>query len=352
MRDISNSQTSLGIGILGAGSFGAMHAEAIATLEDVRLVAAMRTDPAALAEFTARYGGRGYTSVAALLADPLVDAVVVATPHHLHTAAVEAAAQAGKHILLEKPMAPTLAECDRILSVTAAAGVTLMLGHTSQFAPAYRLAKTMLDAGELGTVVLGVSTMSKFWFEPNRRSWHLDRATGGGMWLTAGIHCLDRLTWLVGSPVIRVSAQLGAYFHDQQADDGGLIFLRYANGAAGTVVSVGYREGAPKHLTELTCTRGMLNIDYAGGVTVGKNGAWQPVQGSACDDWMHAALIEEWRSFAAAVRSGSPPPVTGAYGRHIMAAVFAAEESARLRAEVSVDDSWGVPQREMNPFCG
>ena len=83
----------------------------------MRLVAASRTNAAALAEFTARYGGRGYTDYADLLADPAVDAVVIATPHHLHTAAVEAAAQAGKHILLEKPMAPTLAECDRILAV-------------------------------------------------------------------------------------------------------------------------------------------------------------------------------------------------------------------------------------------
>ena len=183
------------------------HAQALAALDDVRLVAATRTNPVALAEFTARYGGRGYTDLNAVLADPAVDAVVIATPHHLHTVAVEAAAQAGKHILLEKPMAPTLAECDRILAAADQAGVTLMLGHTSQFAPAYQLAKQMLDGGELGEIVLGVSTMSKFWFEPNRRDWHLDRQTGGGMWLTAGIHCLDRLTWLVGSPVARVSAR-------------------------------------------------------------------------------------------------------------------------------------------------
>lgn len=332
---------TLGVGIIGAGSFGERHAQAIAALDDVRLVAATRTNSAALAEFTARYGGRGYTDSAALLADPEVAAVVIATPHHLHTDAVEAAARAGKHILLEKPMAPTLAECDRILAAADQAGITLMLGHTSQFAPAYRLAKTMLDAGELGDIVLGVSTMSKFWFEPNRRAWHLDRATGGGMWLTAGIHCLDRLTWLVGSPVVRVSAQLGARFHDQAADDAGLIFLRYANGVAGVVVSVGYRDGAPKHLTELTCTRGMLNIDYAGGVTVGNGEQWRQVPNSASENWMHEALIAEWRGFAAAVRSGSQPPVTGAYGRHIMAAVFAAEESSRLHEEVAVNVGYG-----------
>jgi predicted dehydrogenase len=337
---MAEPQASLGIGIVGAGSFGARHAEAIAALDGVHLAAAMRTDPAALAEFCARYGGRGYTDLGELLADPGVEAVVIATPHHLHTAAVEAAAAAGKHILLEKPMAPSLAECDRILRAAAQAPVTLMLGHTSQFAPAYRLAKAMLDAGELGDIVLGVSTMSKFWFEANRRPWHLQRATGGGMWLTAGIHCLDRLTWLVGSPVASVCAQLGVSFHDQEADDRGVIFLRYANGASGVVLSVGYREGAPKHLTELTCTRGMLNIDYAGGVSVGRGEQWRAVPGSASDDWMHAALVEEWRAFAAAVRSGSPPPVTGAYGRHIMAAVLAAEESSRVQAEVPVPDGF------------
>ena len=334
---MTNAAGKLGIGIIGAGWFGERHAEAIAALDDVRLVAAARTDPAALADFTARYGGRGYSDYTDLLADPAVDAVVIATPHHLHTVAVEAAAQAGKHILLEKPMAPTLAECDRIIAVAEEAGVTLMLGHTSQFAPAYRLAKQILDAGEVGDLVLGISTMSKYWFEPNRRAWHLDRSTGGGMLLSAGMHCLDRLTWLVGSPVASVAAHLTTRFHDQAADDAGLIFLRYANGVAGTVVSVGYREGAPKHLTELTGTRGMLTVDYTGGVTVGRNGQWQPVTDSGGEEWMHQALIAEWRGFADAVQNGTAPPVTGAYGRHIMATIFAAEESSRRHEEIAVD---------------
>lgn len=328
----------LGIGIIGAGAFGERHAQALAELDDLRLVAAMRTNPPALAAFTAHYGGQGYINSADLLADPAVDAVVIATPHHLHTEIAEAAARAGKHILLEKPMAPSLAECDRILLAAKQARITLMLGHTSQFAPAYRLAKAMLDADELGDIVQGVSTMSKLWYEPNRRDWHLSRTTGGGMWLTAGIHCLDRLTWLIDSPVTRVCAQLSTRFHEQTADDAGVVFLRYANGAVGTVVSVGYRDGAPKHLTELTCTRGMLTVDYAGGVLVGRNETWNLVPNSTNNDWMHDALVAEWRGFADAIRSGQQPPVTGAYGRHIMATVFAAEESSQKQIEVAVEN--------------
>ncbi len=331
----------LHVGIIGAGSYGEAHARALAEIDAVRLVAACRTDEAALREFVGRFGGKGYTDYCDLLADPGVQAVVIATPHHQHTAIAEAAAAAGKHILLEKPMASTLAECDRILQAVDRAGVKLMVGHVNHFAPAYELAKQILDSGELGEVVLGVSTMSKFWFEPNRRWWHLKRETGGGMWMTAGIHCLDRLTWLIGSPVRSVAAHLATRFHDQEADDVGMIFLRYANGAAGTVVSTGYAVGAPKHLTELTCTRGMMNIDYAAGVYIGRDERWQAVPGSVCDDWMHEALIREWRGFIRAVAEDAEPPVTGAFARHIIQVVLAAQQSSDLRQEVILEGDAG-----------
>jgi phthalate 4,5-cis-dihydrodiol dehydrogenase len=326
------------VGVIGAGSYGAEHARAIAELEDVRLVASCRTNRAALDEFTAQYGGQGYTNYRDLLADRDVDIVVIATPHHVHTQVAEDTARAGKHILLEKPMAPTLAECDRILAAVERAGVRLMVGHVNHFAPAYAKAKEILDSGEMGQIVLGTSTMSKYWFEPNRRDWHLDRETGGGMWMTAGIHCLDRLTWLIGSPVTSVCAQLDTCFHDQQADDTGLIFLRYASGAVGAVVSVGYAEGAPKHLTELTCTRGMLNIDYMDGLTIGRGEKWQPVPDSGSQTWMHEALVNEWRAFIDALQADREPPVSGAYAREVMAVVFAAEQSSRERREIALAD--------------
>jgi predicted dehydrogenase len=178
--------------------------------------------------------------------------------------------------------------------------------------------------------------MSKFWFEPNRRTWHLDRTTGGGMWLTAGLHCLDRLTWLVGSPVQRVSAQFDTRFHDQNADDVGLIFLRYANGAVGTVISTAYKNGAPKHLTELTCTNGTLDISYEDGVRLGQNERWQTIPESVRPGWMEEAMLDQWRAFIEAIENDIQPAVTGDYARHIMAVAFAAEESSRIRQEVSV----------------
>lgn len=332
----------IGIGIIGAGDYGAQHAAALRDLSGVRLVAASRTNATALAEFTAQYGGTGYTDYHALLADPAVEAVVIATPHHQHTAIALAAAHAGKHILLEKPMAPTLAECDAINAAVDAAGVTLLVGHVNRFAPPYQAAKTVLESGDLGEVVFGRAAMQKYWFEPNRRNWHLDRAHGGGVWLTVGIHPLDRLTWLIDSPVISVSAQLGTRFHPPDtmtADDAGLVFLRYANGAAGTIVSVGYVTGAPDHSTELIGTRGMLRVDYVGGVQVGRAERWQVIPETVpTGAWMHAALVNEWQAFIRAITTGTPPAVSGHTARAIMRVAFAAEESARLGREVRLDE--------------
>jgi phthalate 4,5-cis-dihydrodiol dehydrogenase len=327
------------VGIIGAGHYGIQHANALDALEDVQLVAASRTNAAALAEFTQRYGIKGYTDYRDLLADPEIEIVVIATPHHHHTVIAEDAARAGKHILLEKPMAPSLPECDCILEAAQKANVQLMLGHVNRFARAYQVAKQMIESGEMGRVIMGSAAMQKFWFEPNRRDWHLDRAKGGGVWLSVGLHPLDRLTWLIDSPIISVSAQFGTHFHQMDADDTGLVFLRYENGAAGTVISTGYSVGAPKHTTELTCTRGMLNIDYSMGVQVGRDESWQTIPESLPEgSWMHEALVREWRGFLDALDRGCEPPVSGRSVRHIMAAAFAAEQSSAEGREVRLEE--------------
>lgn len=329
------------IGIIGAGHYGEQHARALGQIDRATITAASRTNAEALRAFTGRYGGSGYTDYADLLRDPAVDAVVIATPHHLHTNIAIAAARAGKHILLEKPMAPTLAECQQIADAARQHGVQLMLGHVNHFALSYRVAKSILESGEMGEVVLGTATMQKQWMESNRREWHLDRSVGGGVWLTIGVHPVDRMTWLIDSPVTHVSAQLSTRFYDQAADDTGMAFLRYANGAAGAVVSVGYSDGAPKHLTELVCTRGAMTIDYTAGVSIGRGEVWRTVPESVPQgDWMLEALVSEWVGFLDALDSGTPTPVPPDFALHVMQIMFAAEESSATRSQVAVESLW------------
>jgi predicted dehydrogenase len=291
-----------------------------------------------LQTFADQFHATGYVDYRAALADQRVDTVLIATPHHLHAEMAIAAARAGKHVLLEKPMAPTLAECDQIIRAADDAKITLMIGHSFHFVPGYSAAKDMLSSGALGDVILGVSTVSKAWNFARRRSWHLDRQRGGGALLSFGIHALDVLTWLVGSSVQTVSAVVQTSFHQQPADDVGMLFLRFANGAAGTVVCTGYRTGAPKlHMIELTCREGTLNVQPVDGASVGQDEQWRSIPGSEASDWMHRALVGEWSAFAAAVATQTPSPVSGAYGRHIVATILAAEESSRLGKELPVE---------------
>jgi predicted dehydrogenase len=300
------------------------------------LVAASRRDPQAIAEFAREFGAKPYTEYAQLLGDPGVDIVVIALPHHLHTEAVRQAAAAGKHILLEKPLAPTIGECDSIIAAAEASGVQMMVGLVNRFAREYRLGKQILDSGELGEIVHGIGVSRKGWMEPNRRDWHMDRATGGGMTLTVGIHTLDRLTWLMDSEIERVSAGFATRFYDQKADDTSTLFLRYRNGAWGTVTSTGYQTGVRSNYTEITCTKGILRMDNLTGVSIGRGEKWEPVPDSMSPDWMQEALCYEWKAFLEAIETGSASPVSGRYARHIMVAIFAAEESSRVQQEVEV----------------
>lgn len=326
----------MNVGIIGAGFFGDKHATAVHACDEFELVAASRTDRRALATFVERYGGTPYDDYRELLADDRVDAVVIATPHATHREIAVAAARAGKHVLLEKPMAVTLEECDAILAAAEEAGVTLMVGHVTHFSPAFKTAKAMLDAGEVGEIVAGLSTMRKRWFEPNRRDWHLDRAEGGGVLMTGGIHAVDRLGWLVGSEVFSVAAHLATRFHRQSADDTGVLFLRYVDGTVGTVYSIGYDTGAPEHGTELTCTRGIIRVHSVHGVSIGRGEAWTTVPDTGHAAWMNEALVSEWQAFERAIREQQEPAVPGRFARHVMATLFAAEESSRTHAEVRV----------------
>ncbi|MER9594445.1 MULTISPECIES: Gfo/Idh/MocA family oxidoreductase [unclassified Mesorhizobium] len=323
----------IGIGIIGAGDFGAAHARAIREVGNTRLVASCRGNTDALERFTAEHGGRGYTDWRKLLDDKEVDAVLIASPHHLHAEMAIGAANAGKHILLEKPMAPTAAVCDAINAAVADSGVKLMVAHLMHFALPCMAARQKLEEGELGRPLIGSSWIIKLWMEHNRRDWHLRKATGGGMLLTAGIHALDRLVWLMDDDVVSVSAMLGAKFHDQEADDSALLGLRFAGGGIGQVQSVGYRTGASGYAMDLVCEQGTLRIDMDRGTMLGRDTAWTELPGSFEPNWMQNALVREWTAMRDAIADDKPVPLDGVYGRKMIAIIEAAFASNETRRE-------------------
>lgn len=327
----------LRVGIIGAGHFGAAHAQALRAVKGAKLVAACRNDADGVNDFCRTYGGKPYVDYRDLLADPDVDAVVIALPHHLHTEAAIAAAEAGKQTMIEKPMAPTVADCRKVVAAAARAGVTLMPGHTMRFSLPFLAAKRIIDSGELGEMRFGSSRMIKLWMESNRRGWHLDPATGGGMLFTAGIHALDRLLAYAGRRATHVSAVIATAFHDQQADDAGLLLLRFGDRAAGQVASIGFRDGAFISGDELVFDQGVLTVDFFKGVMRGRGHKWEDVGNSIEPQVPERGLIRQWDAFVRAVETRTAPPVTGADGLHVVACLEAAFRAARERREVEIE---------------
>ena len=174
----------LKVGIIGLGGIARQHCGAIETLENVKVVAVADLFEDKRKEFMDKYGiPKGYASHTELLKDDEVEAVAVVLGHQLHHRLTVDACNAGKHVLVEKPMAIGLQQCDEMIAAAEANDVKLMVGHTQHFYGSSLKAKEILDSGELGPLITAVSYMSKRWGYPGRRPQYRSRFHGGGVWL-------------------------------------------------------------------------------------------------------------------------------------------------------------------------
>jgi predicted dehydrogenase len=198
----------LAIGILGTGGIAHAHAHGMLARHDLfRLAAASDAHAESLARFADRYGIAARASdYRRVIDDPAIDAVVVALPHHLHEEACVAAFAAGKHVLVEKPIARTLAEADRIIAAARRAGRCLMVAHNQRYDGRHRRVRRLLDEGALGDVLMARADHYQD-FRPSSPWWRSRELVGGGCVIGSGIHRLDLLRWFLGEPE-EVAAQL------------------------------------------------------------------------------------------------------------------------------------------------
>ena len=335
----------LRVGIIGLGGIARAHCEAIAALDNVEIVAVADLFEEKRREYMEKYDiPRGYASHTELLADDEVEAAAVVLGHQLHHRLTIDACNAGKHVLVEKPMALSLTQCDEMIAAAAANKVKLMVGYTQHFYGTSLKAKEILDSGELGPLITAVCYMSKNWGAAWRRPQYRSRYHGGGMWLTNGVHVVDRLTWMMASQAVSVSAAIGTRAHYQASDDSATAFIRYKNGLAGVAVAVGFADGAPNYECQVICANGTLRFSQHGEkyVKVGKGDRWEDVP---FDD-PPTEMYNEWKAFAESIAQNIEPPTPGEYGRHIMEILFAAEQSALSGRETVLESgqSWTYQQ--------
>lgn len=329
----------MNIGIIGLGAFAEYHLQAIELIPDLQVTSVSRRNKEALASFCEKHNSvKGYSDYHDLLCSEEIDAVLIATPHHMHTEIVEDAAACGKHILLEKPLAESPEGVARIRKAVVEHNICFMTGFSNHFTKANRKAKELIDSGEIGSILSGMSFVHKYWMVPERRDWHLHRSTGGGMWLTIGVHLLDRLSFFMNSRIRSISAEMGTFFHKQDADDSATAYLRFENGATGVVTAIGYSKGGPVEETMLVGTKGSLKINQKKGILIGQNDTWVPMENTGTEDQHVDSLSEEWRVFKRYIETGQAQHmITLDFAVHIMDAIFAAQKSSEEHREIDID---------------
>lgn len=225
--------------LVGCGKVGHLHAKALRRTPESQFVAACGRDLARTEKFAAEYGVKAYIDVEEMIAREKVQALSICTPHPLHAMHSVKAAKAGVHLLVEKPLAASLEDCDAILNAAQANNVRVgMISQRRFFAPCARIKKA-IDDGKLGRTILGSVSMyswrdeAYYRSDPWRGSWELE---GGGVLVNQSPHPFDLLHWYMG-PVDELFGFWANLNHPYiQVDDTAVAVLRFKNGALGNIV--------------------------------------------------------------------------------------------------------------------
>ncbi len=335
-----------GFAIIGTGMISQFHARAIAEVHGAKLIACFDRSKPSAKKFAKKLGCTAYDSLDAMLDDPAVDVVTVATPSGAHMEPAIAAARAGKHVIIEKPLEITLKRCDCIIRECEKQGVKLSAIFPSRFHDSSIKMKRAIDAGRFGRLTLGDAYVK--WFRTQeyydsgawRGTWKLD---GGGALMNQAIHTVDLLTWLMG-PVVEIQANTATLAHKRiEVEDVATATLRFANGALGVIEATtaaypGYlkrielhgSEGsavleeedlkawdfAKKNRSDAAILREMASVKSTGG------GAADPAAIG------HHGHTMQFRDVLKAIKSDGTPAIDGYEGRRSVEIILAIYKSA------------------------
>jgi phthalate 4,5-cis-dihydrodiol dehydrogenase len=231
---------TIAMGAAGLGRAFSLMAPTFAGDTRVRLVAAADPRAEARRRFEADFGGRTYATVEELCADAELEAVYVATPHQLHAEHILLAAEAGKHALVEKPMALSLEECAAMNAAARAQGVHLVVGHSHGFDAPVALARKLIEGGAYGRLrMITAVNFTDFLYRP-RRPEELETARGGGAVFNQAAHHVDVARLLGGSRVRTVRAQTGAWDPARPTEGAYSALLTFEDGAYASLIYSGY----------------------------------------------------------------------------------------------------------------
>jgi predicted dehydrogenase len=340
------SDADLGIGIIGSGYMGRTYAECVSRYNrGARLVAiAGGSRAAALA---ADYSVAAEPSVDALLERADVQAVIITSPQSAHCAQTIAAARSGKHVLVEKPMATSTAECRDMIDACRAAGVALSVIKPWRYRGSTRGLMDSVRRGDIGEVRM----LSLWWLYPRPpfvgKAWFRDPKEGG-FYLDAGSHCFDYLRWVAGAEPTRLFAQLATFNQDSATPRSTMTNIAFANGVMAQLW-LSYEVPPPgwkntDFRARVVGATGELDAHGYGLLRLGRGDGWQTLYAQGEMDYINRpmervrleAFFDMTQDFIDALRAGRTPPVTGEDGLAAVAMVEAGYRSSELGQAVEL----------------
>ena len=319
-------------GLIGLGWFGEIHADTLARMPGIELAALCTRRPQRLDELAERYDvTRRYTDYRELLADPTIDAVGITTHVNDHRDIAVAALRSGKHVFLEKPMAPTVEDCNQIIQAAQQSNAVFMVGHICRFDPRVVLAKQAIDEGRLGRIISmhARRNLSKAVGEAN-----LDKISA---LMGDAVHDADLMLWFTGAAPVSVYAQ---EIHPGLCEhpDGAWAMIRFDNEAVGVVESIWHLPNSTPFAIDarmeiigtdgalyVDCGQAGLEIHDAQGVRKPDTMYWPDVLGER-----FGVLRAELRYFADCISQGKAPDrITPQQARDVVRLIAAAARSSR-----------------------
>lgn len=325
------------VAVIGCGSISKhRHIPEYASNANVELVAFVDPIIERAEHYANLHGGKAYSNYADMLKNEKVDAVSVCTPNYLHAEISIAAANAGAHVLVEKPMATTAAESEAMIEAAKKNGVFLMVGHNQRLMPPHVKAKEILESGKLGKVLTFRTSFGhpgpEGWSIDGRESWFFrkEEAIMGAMG-DLGVHKSDLIRWLLADEVAQVAAFVGTLHKDgTDVDDNATCLLRMKSGATGSLVASWTYYKGQDNSTVLWCENGVIKIDTDPNDQVivelrdGTVERYKVGQVATNEKQVASGVIAE---FVTSIINNQPPRISGEEGYRALKVILAAFES-------------------------
>ncbi|MFQ5627360.1 MAG: Gfo/Idh/MocA family protein [bacterium] len=342
----------VGVGLVGSQFVSAIHAESLKTVHDAEIIAVASPSAGHARDFSERFNiPHHFTLFEKMLEMDEIDMIVIGAPNNVHCEITLAAARAGKHVVVEKPLCLNLGEADRMIEACKKAAVKLMYAEELCFAPKYVRLKQLLDQGALGEPVL-LKQSEKHDGPHALHFWDVERS-GGGVAMDMGCHAIEFFRWMLGRPEIKsVYAQMGTYVHKDKTkgDDNAIIILEFENDVMAMAEESWTKLGGMDDKAEVHGTKGVAYADLLQGnsiLTYSLSGVDYAVEkAGSTKGWSFTMYEEIWNygfpqefaHFVDCVKNDKQSEVTGEDGRAVLEAIFAAYQSA------------GSGQKVMLPF--